>query len=52
MVLKLVAGIMEIEGGFLIGRRGGGNIDWSVNRIRREGFFSVQFAISSPRGTV
>ena len=52
MVLKLVVGIMEIEGGFLIGRRRGGNIGWSIDQMRREGFFSVQFAILSPRGIV
>ena len=31
---------------------GGVNIGWSVDRMRREGFFSIQFAILSPRGTV
>ena len=45
MVLKLIVGIMETEGGFLIGMReeGGGNIGWNVDRMRRESFFSVQF---------
>ena len=42
---------IETEGGFLIGRRGEGNIDWSNIQMRREGSFSVQFSILSLRGT-
>ena len=51
MELRLFIGIMEIEGGFLIGRRGEGNIDWSDIQMRWEGSFSIQFVILSLRGT-
>ena len=42
---------IETEGGFLIGRRGEGNINWSVVQMRWDSSYYVQKKILSQRGS-